>query len=352
MEKIKSDIVIIGGGLTGLTLAYHLRKRNKKVIILEARERLGGRILSIKNDDEAPLEMGATWIHGHHQATLGLIAELGLSVFEQAFGEYAIYDVSPQLSPQIVNFPSSGHPSFRIEDGSSQLIDRLASNIDSRDIYLGQNITTINQIEGAIFCLSDTHTFESKLVVSTLPPHLFVKKIEVSPTLPSSLTSVTHNTGTWMGESIRIALSYRERFWKKDDLEGTIFSKGGPIFEMYDHSNGDESRYGLMGFMNGIYHMDTKAVRRDLVIKQLEKYYGSVVNDFISYEELVWKNEVYTSTRMSRFMEPRNNFGHEIYQKTFLDGMLIFAGTETSKQEAGFMEGAVLSAKEIDARIS
>lgn len=45
----KSDILIIGGGLTGLTLAYLLRTKKVKVKVIEARERLGGRIFTKKS---------------------------------------------------------------------------------------------------------------------------------------------------------------------------------------------------------------------------------------------------------------------------------------------------------------
>ena len=59
---INSDIVIIGAGLTGLTLAYLLRNSGKKVFIVEARNRLGGRILTKGMETNQPIEMGATWL--------------------------------------------------------------------------------------------------------------------------------------------------------------------------------------------------------------------------------------------------------------------------------------------------
>lgn len=51
MPHIETDIVIIGGGLTGLTLAHQLKKQNKKFVLLEKNERIGGVIKSVKTND-------------------------------------------------------------------------------------------------------------------------------------------------------------------------------------------------------------------------------------------------------------------------------------------------------------
>ncbi|MCZ2101840.1 MAG: FAD-dependent oxidoreductase [Chitinophagales bacterium] len=76
-------IIIIGGGLSGLTLAYLLSKRNIKATILEASDRLGGRIQTIKGNLETPMELGATWFSDMHPNLLALIDELGLQKYPQ-----------------------------------------------------------------------------------------------------------------------------------------------------------------------------------------------------------------------------------------------------------------------------
>jgi len=82
-----------------------------------------------------------------------------------------------------------------------------------------------------------------------------------------------------------------------------------------------------------------------MVLKQLEKFYGRRVRDFLNYEDVVWANEIYTSSAMNEFLVPQSNFGHPVYSNTYLNGRFIMAGTETSRREGGFMEGAVLSAQ-------
>ena len=57
-------IIVVGAGIAGLGAAQILKKWSYKVILLEARSRVGGRIWTSRKWDDAPLDMGASWIHG------------------------------------------------------------------------------------------------------------------------------------------------------------------------------------------------------------------------------------------------------------------------------------------------
>lgn len=59
------DAIIIGAGIAGLSTAAELSRAGLKVLILEARERLGGRIFTTYDPvSNAPIELGAEFIHG------------------------------------------------------------------------------------------------------------------------------------------------------------------------------------------------------------------------------------------------------------------------------------------------
>jgi len=63
------DVVVIGAGAAGMAAAAHLSRHRKSVCILEARERVGGRIFSVRPRGNAfPLELGAEFIHGESEA--------------------------------------------------------------------------------------------------------------------------------------------------------------------------------------------------------------------------------------------------------------------------------------------
>jgi monoamine oxidase len=72
------DVVIIGGGAAGLAAARVLAKAGVSVELLEAQERLGGRILTVEDSDGQLLELGAEFVHGNPETTLALAKEAGL----------------------------------------------------------------------------------------------------------------------------------------------------------------------------------------------------------------------------------------------------------------------------------
>jgi monoamine oxidase len=59
----KDSILVIGAGASGLAAARELRRRGFSVTVVEARDRIGGRVFTHRAFD-APIELGASWIHG------------------------------------------------------------------------------------------------------------------------------------------------------------------------------------------------------------------------------------------------------------------------------------------------
>nr|MBA3873752.1 FAD-dependent oxidoreductase [Anaerolineae bacterium] len=73
------DVIIIGAGAAGLAAGRKLHDAGKKILIIEARDRIGGRIhTSYDFVDGTPIELGAEFIHGEHAATHELVKQAGL----------------------------------------------------------------------------------------------------------------------------------------------------------------------------------------------------------------------------------------------------------------------------------
>jgi protoporphyrinogen oxidase len=119
-----TPILILGAGLAGLTLAWRLKQHNIDATILEARDRIGGRIHTLYPEGQAPQEMGATWLGRKHTALVRLLQELGLSTFQQELSDRAIYEPISTSPPQLVQLPPNNDPSYRIAGGTAQLIQR------------------------------------------------------------------------------------------------------------------------------------------------------------------------------------------------------------------------------------
>jgi monoamine oxidase len=87
----KSDILIIGAGAAGLMAAYKLSAGKKKVNVIEARDRTGGRIHTIQNESFFKhAELGAEFVHGDLPVTLELLNEAGIT-YSHAGGEMVRY---------------------------------------------------------------------------------------------------------------------------------------------------------------------------------------------------------------------------------------------------------------------
>lgn len=347
----KCDIVIIGAGLTGLTLAYLLRDSGMSVNLIEARDRLGGRIYTKGLLTNQPIEMGATWLGGQHQHLKTLLKDLSISTFDQVIGDAAIYEAISTSPHYLASLPPNPQPSMRIKGGTEQIIIALVNRLNNSSILLDQQVSKITSQNESIYTYTQNQSFESKLVISTLPPNLLFNTIECIPTLPNKIIEVAQRTHTWMADSIKIGLTYNEPFWRAKNLSGTIMSNVGPINEMYDHSNFEDSYYALKGFFNSSYYSISQAERITMTIHQLKKYFGAQAENYLSYEEAVWRNEPYSYSAYNSHVLPHQNNGDPLYQKTYMDGKLIIGGTETSTHYPGYMEGAIFSALSIAQKI-
>jgi monoamine oxidase len=80
---IETGVAIIGAGAAGLAAASRLHQRGVDVLLLEARERVGGRAYTLQSyDGSFPIELGAEFIHGSARATIELMNACGESAIE------------------------------------------------------------------------------------------------------------------------------------------------------------------------------------------------------------------------------------------------------------------------------
>lgn len=76
----KADVIVVGAGAAGLMAARELAKTGKKVLILEARDRIGGRVWPLSEEEFGyPAQGGAEYVHGAAPHTLELAKEAGLT---------------------------------------------------------------------------------------------------------------------------------------------------------------------------------------------------------------------------------------------------------------------------------
>lgn len=342
---VETDILILGAGLTGLTLNYLLKDSGYQVMLAESRSRIGGRIHTLKGPNEPTVEMGATWFGTKHRHLVQLMKELGVGCFPQELGESAIYEYMSSSPPQLVTLPENDEPSFRIKGGTSKLIKALEKFLSRDQLYLNTPIRHIQKEDDGLLAKATSLAFKAKYIVSTLPPNLFKIQIATTPQLPPEVLALMGQTHTWMGESIKFALTFPKPFWKEQGSSGTVFSNTGPVTEMYDHSDVEQKHHALKGFVNSAYYTLTENERKQLVLVQLKKYYGQQVEGYKNYYEKVWAKEKCTYTPYPDHVLPHQNNGNPIFRQSLLEGRLFLAGSETASAFPGYMDGAVESAR-------
>ena len=82
MTELSRDVVIVGAGAAGLTAANELKKAGLSVVVLEARDRVGGRLWTDVVDG-AMLEIGGQWVSPDQDALKETLAELGLETYSR-----------------------------------------------------------------------------------------------------------------------------------------------------------------------------------------------------------------------------------------------------------------------------
>ncbi len=88
----RGTVAVIGAGLAGLTAAYRLQQRGFDVTVFETRDRVGGRVWTIRKGDYI-MDLGAAFYLGTYRESIDLIREVGLGPL---FTEVPVWGVMPK----------------------------------------------------------------------------------------------------------------------------------------------------------------------------------------------------------------------------------------------------------------
>lgn len=100
------DVIVVGAGMAGLSAAFELQQLGLAVLVLEARDKVGGRVETDYEFTQHPIERGAEFVHGENVITWELIRRLGLHTLSALEDENNLFiDAAADKALEIDGYP-------------------------------------------------------------------------------------------------------------------------------------------------------------------------------------------------------------------------------------------------------
>ena len=353
LERILTEVetLIIGGGLSGLALALRLAVARHDYFLIEARDRLGGRILSAQHG-AGQFDLGPAWYWPGQPRMAELVRELDLHHFEQYSKGDLIFEDNYDRVQRL-----SGHAmmqgSFRIDGTMMQLVNGLSRLLRPSRVLTGAQVIALQKSDSGVgVTLADQRRFMAKRVVFALPPRL-ASGLIFEPDLSEEVRRSLGSVSTWMAGQSKAVAVYSEPFWRDSGASGDAISRIGPMAEIHDASPMNGGPYALFGFL-GIppsARQDVSVVR-EAIVAQLTRIFGPKAQAPLAVKIKDWARDAFTATDADQ----RPLAAHPRYclpdtLKGVWNGRVLFAGTEVANQFGGYLEGALEAADYAAAQI-
>ncbi|MCK5313191.1 MAG: FAD-dependent oxidoreductase, partial [Desulfobacteraceae bacterium] len=193
MQPEEVDTLIIGGGLSGIYAAWLLSQQNKPFVLLEARPRLGGRILSTAHQGFF-FDLGPSWywpsINPKIVQLMQILNLKGYQQFEEGMGCFQ----NPNGAVQTVSSYDTNPPCWRVSGGMMAFVNNLCEGIPENAIRFNHPVCEIEKkIAGALVRVGELEKepqacISAKKIILALPPRLAAATILFTPDLSHNLT--------------------------------------------------------------------------------------------------------------------------------------------------------------------
>ena len=326
--------VVVGAGVAGLVTAWRLQQAGHRVLVLEARGRTGGRVLSPPIDG-GPTDLGPSWVWDHERHVHALLKELAIPTYPPWTKGLARLQRGGQVAS--LALPGSWSPERRIVGGCAALTDRLAREVDH--LRLNTSVTAIEATSGGMLVHAGDQRWAADHVVAALPPAVLGRRIRI-PGLDEPRLGLLRQTPVWMGDIAKVVATFEAPFWRSQGLSGRAASQDGPMVEMHELSgpHGNDPA-ALFGFVPRELSPGSREDLDSRVREQLRALFGAQAEPRTLTLQAWW-------TEPETLPEGHSNgalklLGHPALREPWLGGRLHLVSTETAAEHPGHLDGAV-----------
>jgi monoamine oxidase len=353
------ETAIVGGGLCGVALAWRLRRQGRVAAVFDARQRLGGRILSVTSAASGlAMDLGPTWFWPQTQPLVAsLIAELGLVSIPQHEDGTTLRLLDPDGRPERIDSNNVHAGARRLEGGMASLIDALAAELPPDLTHLGHILTQVtdrgDHVVLEFVAGDDVVAFETRHVVLALPPRLLEEHVRFEPGLDYSVREAMRGADTWMAAQAKVVIGYDRPSWREAGWSGSAFvsHEQAVIGEIFDACDGSAGKAALGGFLalSPQLRTDFSAGLPLLMANQMMQVFGPALEQGEQHFQ-DWATEPHTcsSRDLSSFRADHADVANPMLRRPQWDGKLHLGGSETAARGAGYLEGALEAARRIE----
>jgi len=230
-DQPAKQVVIVGAGMAGLVAGYELTRAGHDVTILEARNRVGGRVFTLRTpfSDGHYADAGAARIPPDHDMTLGYADHFGLTL-DPFYPESSYYvnlsgDERTLISASdyLNDPPWEGYYVNRQEfvkiKGGTDILPHAFADYLAEHIHLGTPVESIEQNStGVVVRVSAGTEFNADKVLCTVPLPV-LNRIQFSPQLSDEKLDASSGEYNYFNIT-RVFMQFANRFWESEGLNG------------------------------------------------------------------------------------------------------------------------------------
>ncbi len=347
-------VVIIGAGLSGLVAGYELAQAGHSVTILEARNRIGGRVLTLRApfSDGHYAEAGAARIPPDHNLTLAYSDYFGLALvpFYPRSGSYVEFSDGSRTVVSANDFlenrpwPSAAkHKEFVKIRGGMERLPRAFADSLAGQIHLATPVVAIEQKAGGVVVVRAANgaEFSADRVLCTAPLPV-LNLIHFTPALSSEKIAAS-NGGFNYRASTRVFAQFALRFWEGEQLNGWANTDWPE--EMWHPSWDREGPRGvLLSYLRGSRAVELDQLSDDSRVEHVLSRWNSVFPGASghlqhgashSWALQKWSGGAYAAPTAAQDAALSSHIGTA-------EGRIHFAGDHASENR-GWIQGALVS---------